>query len=52
LHFYAFFVTILLMRTTIEITDELLRQAKEKAAADGTALRQVVEVRSTKNFRL
>jgi Arc/MetJ family transcription regulator len=40
------------MRTTIEITDELLRQAKEKAAAGGTALRQVVEVRSTKNFRL
>lgn len=31
------------MRTTIEITDELLRRAKEKAAAEGTALRQVVE---------
>jgi len=34
---------ILCMRTTIEITDELLRQAKKKAAAEGTALRQVVE---------
>ena len=43
LHFYAFFVMILCMRTTIEITDELLRQAKKKAAAEGTALRQVVE---------
>jgi Arc/MetJ family transcription regulator len=31
------------MRTTIEITDDLLRRAKEKAAAEGTALRQVVE---------
>lgn len=34
---------ILCMRTTIEITDELFRQAKEKATAEGTALRQVVE---------
>lgn len=33
LHFYAFFVTVLCMRTTIEITDELLRRAKEKAAS-------------------
>jgi len=31
------------MRTTIEITDELLRQAKKRAADEGTPLRQVVE---------
>ncbi len=34
---------LLCMRTTIEITDELLRQAKKKAAEEGTALRHVVE---------
>jgi len=34
---------VLCMRTTIEITDEILRRAKEKAAAEGTALREVVE---------
>ena len=34
---------ILCMRTTVEITDELLRQAKEKATAEGTPLRQVIE---------
>ncbi len=43
MHFYAFYVMVLCMRTTIEITDELLRRAKEKAAAEGTALREVVE---------
>jgi predicted transcriptional regulator len=31
------------MRTTIEISDELLRQLKRKAADDGTSVRQVVE---------
>jgi Arc/MetJ family transcription regulator len=31
------------MRTTIEITDELLRRAKKRAAEQGTALRHVVE---------
>ena len=31
------------MRIAIEITDELLRQAKKKATAEGTALRQVIE---------
>ena len=31
------------MRTTIEISDELFRQVKKKAADEGTALRQVVE---------
>ena len=34
---------LLCMRTTIEISDELLRQAKKRAADEGTALRQVVE---------
>ncbi len=33
----------LCMRTTIEISDELLRQAKKKAADEGTALRDVIE---------
>ncbi len=31
------------MRTTIEITDELFRKAKEKAAAEGVALREIIE---------
>jgi hypothetical protein len=31
------------MRTTIEISDELLRHAKKRAADEGTPLRQVVE---------
>jgi predicted transcriptional regulator len=31
------------MRTTIEISDELFRQVKKKAADERTALRQVVE---------
>lgn len=31
------------MRTTIEINDRLMRQAKARAAADGTTLRAVVE---------
>ena len=31
------------MRTTVEIGDELLRQAKARAASDGTTLRRVVE---------
>jgi len=31
------------MRTTIEINDDLLRQAKRKAADEGTSLRAVVE---------
>jgi hypothetical protein len=31
------------MRTTIDITDELLRKAKKRAADDGVALRNVVE---------
>lgn len=31
------------MRTTLDISDELLRQAKKRAADEGTSLRQVVE---------
>jgi len=31
------------IRTTIEISDELLRQAKKKAVHEGTSLRAVVE---------
>jgi Arc/MetJ family transcription regulator len=34
---------LLCMRTTIDITDELLRQAKKRAAEDRVPLRQVVE---------
>jgi len=34
---------ILCMRTTLDISDELFRQLKRKAADDGTTLRQVVE---------
>jgi hypothetical protein len=31
------------MRTTIEISNELLRQAKKRAADEGASLRQVIE---------
>ncbi len=31
------------MRTTVEISDQLLRQAKKRAADEGTPLRAVVE---------
>ena len=34
---------LLCMRTTIEIADELLRQAKTRAADEGVPLRQVIE---------
>ena len=43
LHYYAYFIMLLCMRTTIEIADELLRQAKTRAADDGIPLRQVIE---------
>jgi hypothetical protein len=33
----------LCMRTTVEIADELLRQAKTRAADEGIPLRQVIE---------
>ena len=34
---------LLCMRTTLEIPDELFRQAKNRAADEGAPLRQVVE---------
>jgi hypothetical protein len=34
---------LLCMRTTVNISDEVLRQAKKRAADEGTPLRQVVE---------
>lgn len=49
------------MRTTLEINDELFRQAKKRAADDGIPLRKVVETAlqrylngksSQKNYRL
>jgi Arc/MetJ family transcription regulator len=32
------------MRTTIEISDEIFRRAKKRAADDGTTLREVVDL--------
>lgn len=43
MHFYVFHIMLLCMRTTIEIADELLRQAKTRSADDGVPLRRVVE---------
>lgn len=34
----------LCMRTTIEISDELFRRAKKRAADEGTTLREVVDL--------
>ena len=34
---------LICMRTTIDLRDELLRQAKKKAADEGSTLRDVVE---------
>ena len=35
---------LLCMRTTIEISDELFRRAKKRAADEGTTLREVVDL--------
>ena len=43
LHIYANNDTFLCMRTTIEISNELLRQAKKRAADEGAPLRKVIE---------
>ena len=43
LHIYAEANMLSCMRTTLEISDELFRLLKRKAADDGTPLRQVVE---------
>ena len=41
--YYAYFIMLSCMRTTIEISDELCRQLKRKAADEGVTIRQVVE---------
>ncbi|HEX6769845.1 MAG TPA: hypothetical protein VF208_10880, partial [Candidatus Binatia bacterium] len=43
MHIYANSNMLSHMRTTLEISDELFRLLKRKAADDGTSLRQVVE---------
>jgi hypothetical protein len=43
LHIYAEGNMLFCMRTTLEISDELFRLLKRRAADDGTPLRQVVE---------
>ena len=43
LHIYASNDTFLCMRTTIEISNELLRHAKKRAADEGAPLREVIE---------
>jgi hypothetical protein len=43
LHIYAGLSMFLCMRTTLEISDEVFRQLKRKAADEGTTIRQVVE---------
>jgi hypothetical protein len=43
LHIYANNDTFLCMRTTIEISNELLRQAKKRAADEEAPLRKVIE---------
>jgi len=42
-HNYAYCDMLLCMRTTVDIRDEVLRQAKKRAADEGTPLRLVVE---------
>ena len=42
LHMSAYFSILSDMRTTIEISDELCRQLKRKAADEGVTIRQVV----------
>src|SRR6266536_898722 len=42
-HIYASHDMLLCMRTTLDINDELLRQAKRRAADEGAAFRQIVE---------
>jgi hypothetical protein len=43
LHFYVYSFMLLCMRTTIDISDELLRQAKTRSADEGIPLREVIE---------
>jgi len=51
LHSYVSIIMLLCMRTTIEIADELLRQAKTRSADDGVPLRQVIESALRMYFR-
>ena len=43
MHFYVSDCILLCMRTTIDISDELFRQAKKRAADEGIPLREVVD---------
>jgi hypothetical protein len=43
LHFCAIHDMLLCMRTTIEISSELFRQAKKRAADEGASLRKIIE---------
>lgn len=42
--------TLLSMRTTIDLNDDLLRRAKRRAAEEGVTLRQVVEAALRKHL--
>jgi len=42
-HIYAYSCMLLRMRTTMDLSDELLRRAKKRAADEGLPLRDVVE---------
>jgi hypothetical protein len=43
LHIYAYLIMLFSMRTTFDISDELFRQLKRKAADEGKPVRQVIE---------
>ena len=43
MHKYAHSPMLLCVRTTIDLKDELLRQAKRRAADEGVPLREIVE---------
>ena len=43
MHIYAQLNMLLCMRTTLEISDEIYRQLKRKAADEGATVRQLVE---------
>ncbi len=42
-HIYGVRDTVMLMKTTIELNDELFRAAKRTAAAEGITLRELIE---------
>ena len=43
MHIYVHINMLICMRTTLEISDEVFRQLKRKAADEGTTVRQLVE---------